>query len=273
MKSILVASVALALAIPAAAQKFSDDPKTLTPVNPQSAQVKVEDSSKEAALERAALDMIHKDYASAEAVYRGMIKDSPNDPSLWNRLGIAQQQQDKFNDALKSYQHASKIDKKGGEAWNNMGTIYFQEKKWTKAVQTYQKAIQLDAYNATFYSNLGLAYLNHKQVPEALAAFQRAMALDPEVFERRGRLGAIIQPKSTSDYGELYFLLAKSFASSGNADRCAFYLRKARDEGYAHMDVAKTDPAFKSVLDDATVRTILGLPDLPAAPPKANGIG
>ncbi|HUK30677.1 MAG TPA: tetratricopeptide repeat protein, partial [Candidatus Acidoferrum sp.] len=141
MKSILVASVAIALAVPTYAQKFSDDPKTVTPIAPQGAQLNVENSTREAALERAALDMIHKDYASAEAVYRTLIKQNPNDAALWNHLGIALQQQDKFNDALKSYEHASKVDKKGGEAWNNMGTVYFQQAKWAKAVRTYQRAI------------------------------------------------------------------------------------------------------------------------------------
>jgi Tfp pilus assembly protein PilF len=272
MKSILVASVVLALAVSASAQNYSDTSKTVSPKSPQAAQLTVENSTREAALERAALDMIHKDYASAEAVYKTLIKESPNDPALWNHLGIAFQQQEKFSDALRSYQHAAKVDKKGGEAWNNMGTVYFQQLNWTKAIKTYQKAIDMDPYNATFFSNIGLAYLNHKQQPEALAAFQRAMALDPDVFERRGRVGAIIQPKTASDYGELYFLLAKSFASAGNADKCAYYLRKARDEGYGHMETATTDPAFKSVLNDATVRTILGLPDLPVAPPKPDGI-
>jgi tetratricopeptide (TPR) repeat protein len=273
MKSILVASVALALALPASAQQFSDTSKTVTPVTPQAAALTVQNSTREAALERAALDMIHKDYAAAEVVYRGLIKESPNDPTLWNHVGIAQQQQDKFGDALKSYQHAAKLDKKGGEAWNNMGTVYFEQLKWVKAVRTYQKAIDLDPYNATFYSNMGLAYLKHKQVPEAIKAFQHALALDPDVFERRGRVGAVIQHKSADNYGQLYFLLAKSFASAGNADRCGYYLRKARDEGYTGIDSAKTDPAFSGVLNDATIRTILGLPELPADAPKKDGIG
>ncbi len=272
MRNIWVASVALALAVPASAQQFSDASKTVTPVTPQAAALNVDNSTREAALERASLDMIHKDYTSAEAVYKTLIKESPNDATLWNHLGIAFQQEGKFNDALKSYQRASKLDKKGGESWNNMGTVYFEQMKWVKAVQTYQKAIRLDPYDATFYSNMGLAYLKHKQAPEALKAFQRALALDPEVFDRRGRVGAIIQPKSASN-GEFYFLVAKSFASSGNAERCAYYLRKARDEGYAGMEAAKTDPAFSGVLNDGTVRTILGLPELPAAPSKQEGIG
>ena len=270
MRNLLLASAVVVLAVPASAQQFS---VTNRSANPQAAALTVGNPDREAVLERAALDMIHKDYASAAAGYRALIKQTPNDAMLWNRLGVALQQQDMFKDALKSYERASKLDNKSGDSWNNMGTVYFQERKWDKSVRAYKKAINLNPQNATFYSNMGLSYLNNKKVPEAFAAFQRALELDPDVFENRGKVGTIIQHHSASDYGELYFLLAKSFASSGNAERCAFYLRKARDEGYARIDMVKADPAFTGMLNDATIRIILGLPELPGAPPKGQGIG
>jgi tetratricopeptide (TPR) repeat protein len=270
MKSVWMAGALLALVVPASSQQFSEVSNTAMP---QAAALSVENPPREAALERAALDMIHKDYASAAAVYKTLLKETPNDAVLWNRLGVALQQQDMFNEALKSYARAAKLDSKGGDAWNNMGTVYFQEKKWAKSVRTYKKAISLNPQNATFYSNMGLAYLNNQKVADAFAAFQHALELDPEVFEHRGRVGTIIQPHAATDYGRFYFLLAKSFASTNNADRCAYYLRKARDEGYSGIDGVKSDPAFSGVLNDATVRTILGLPELPGAPPKGQGIG
>ncbi len=258
MRNIWMASAVLALAVPASAQQYSETSK---PVLPQASAPTTQDSAREASLERAALDMIHKDYGNAAEVYRALLKETPNDAMLWNHLGIALQQQNMFNEAMKSYQRAAKLDTKDGDAWNNMGTVYFQETKWDKSVRTYKKAIKLDPQNATFYSNMGLAYLNSKHVPEAFAAFQHALAIDPDVFEHRGRTGSVIQHHSAGDYGKFYFLLARSFASSGDASRCAYYLRKARDEGYTGMDAAKTDPVFSGVLNDATVRTILGLPD------------
>jgi tetratricopeptide (TPR) repeat protein len=270
MKIICVASAVLALAIPTSAQKFSESPK---PVIPQAAALSTDNPTRDAALDRAALDMIHKDYANAAEVYRSLLKETPNDARLWNRLGIALQQENMFNEALKSYQHAARLDSKSGDSWNNMGTVYFQQIKLAKAVRAYKKAINLDPQNATFYSNIGLAYMNNKKIPEADAVFQRALQLDPEVFEHRGRVGSIIQHHSAGDYGKLYFLVAKSFAATGNAERCGYYLRKARDEGYAEIDAVKTDPAFTGVLNDATIRTILGLPELPGAPPKQQGIG
>jgi tetratricopeptide (TPR) repeat protein len=270
MRIAYVASAVLALAVSASAQQFS---KTSKSAMPQAAALSTDNPTRDAALDRAALDMIHKDYSSAADVYKSLLREFPNDAKLWNRLGIAYQQQNMFNEALKSYQRAARLDSKGGDAWNNMGTVYFQQMKWAKAIRSYKRAINLDPQNATFHSNVGLAYLNNKKVAEAYAEFQHALQLDPEVFEHRGRVGSVIQHHSAGDYGEFYFLLAKSFASAGNAERCGYYLKKARDEGYTGIDTVKADPAFSGVLNDATVRTILGLPELPAAPPKQQGIG
>jgi hypothetical protein len=43
----------------------------------------------------------------------------------------------------------------------------------------------------------------------------------------------------------------------GDAEHCAEYLRKSLDEGYKDVAKAKTDPAFKKVLDDPTVQGVL----------------
>src|SRR4029077_9613948 len=129
---------------------------------------------------------------------------------------------------------------------NNMGTIYFQQKKWAKAIRAYKKAIALNSQVATYHSNMGVAYLNSNHVPQALEAFNTALRLDPEVFDHSGRVGTILQDRSSNDQGKFFFVLAKSFAASGNAERCGYYLRKSRDEGYKGLDAAKNDPEFKS---------------------------
>jgi tetratricopeptide (TPR) repeat protein len=222
---------------------------------------------------RASLDMIHKQYADAADIFRDLLRQTPNDAMLWNRLGIAYHQQSLLGDALKCYEHAARVAKDNGEAWNNMGTVYFQERKYAKAVRTYKHAIQLNSQNATFYSNMGIAYLNEKHTPEALDAFRQAVKLNPDVFGETGAIGVVLQDRSVENSGAFFYLLAKSFAATGNAERCAYYLRKSRDEGYADFVKAKTDPAFTGMLANPEVREILDLPALPAsAPGRSQGL-
>jgi tetratricopeptide (TPR) repeat protein len=268
MKPFLIVSVTLALAVSVSAQNAGISRLSAQ----QSTTYSSASASPDAQMTQASLYMVHKQYAEAAAVYQQMLKKSPNDASLWNHLGIAYHQQSLLNQALKCYEKATKYDKANGDSWNNIGTVYYQEKKYPKAIRAYKKAIGVDTKNAIFYSNIGMAYLDHKEFPEAMTAFQQALQLDPAVFDHSGNSGTVLQDRSVTDHGLFYFLLAKSFASTGNVERCAYYLKKARDENYADIATAKTDPVFSRMLLDPKVRDILGMPELPPVPPKSQGV-
>jgi tetratricopeptide (TPR) repeat protein len=263
MKRILMALVVLSFAVVVSAQQFPEESQSNTN---QAVGVAPDTSARNTAVERAALDMIHKDYAGAADIYRGLLRDTPTDSIIWNRLGIAYHQQSLLGDALKCYERATKVDKKNGDGWNNIGTVYFQEKKYAKAIRAYKKAIALDGNRATYYGNAGIAYLNNKKVPEAMESFRQAVKLDPNVFNESSSYGTVLQDRSVGNRGMFFFMMAKSFASAGNVERCVYYLRKSRDEGYADFGKATTDPGFSGVLTNPSVRELLGLPALPSPP-------
>jgi Tfp pilus assembly protein PilF len=263
MRKVLMALVVLSLAVVVSGQQIPEVSPTRAI---QAVGVTPDSSARDSALERAALDMIHKDYAGAADIYRDLVRETPNDSVMWNRLGIAYHQQSLLGDALKCYERATKVDKTNGDGWNNIGTVYFQEKKFAKAIRSYKKAIALNHTRATFYGNMGIAYLNEKKVPLAMDSLRTAVKLDPEVFTETASFGTILQDRSVGDRGMFFFLMAKSFAATGNAERCAYYLRKSRDEGYADFGKATTDPGFSGVLNNPSVRELLGLPALPPPP-------
>jgi tetratricopeptide (TPR) repeat protein len=267
MKKVLMAFVILSATVATPAQQvLSDSISDSMPDAPQAVGVTAENSARDTLLDRAALDMIHKDYASAAEIYRRLLRDTPNDSIIWNRLGIAYHQQSLLGDALKCYERATKVDKKNGDGWNNVGTVYFQEKKYAKAIRAYKKAIALDSSRATFYANIGIAYLNSKKVPEAQDSFRAAVRLDPDVFTQNASFGTVLQDRTVQNRGVFFFMMAKSYAVNGNAERCVYYLRKSRDEGYADFSKASTDPMFSGVLSNPSVRELLGLPALPSPP-------
>ncbi|MGB9477881.1 MAG: tetratricopeptide repeat protein, partial [Candidatus Acidiferrum sp.] len=161
--------------------------------------------------------------------------------------------------ALKCYQKSSKLDPHYADAQNNAGTIFYERKKYSKAIRSYKKAILLRDDYAGFYMNLGYAYFGQKDYADSMAAFRKALEIDPNTFDpSRSRSGTIIQDRTiSSDRAQFYFLLAKSFAESGNVERCVIYLKKARDEGYKDLDAVKSDPSFATVLKDPAVQDFL----------------
>jgi tetratricopeptide (TPR) repeat protein len=218
--------------------------------------------------EMAALCMIRKQYYEAATIYKHLSDENPKNATYLNRLGIALHQQTALNQALKYYQKSLKVDPKYADAQNNIGTIWYERKHYGKAIRAYQKAIALRAAAPSFYMNLGYAYFAQRDYERSIASFREALRLDPTAFESAGsRGGTLIQDRSvTTDRAEFYFLLAKSFALSGNAERCALYLRKAKDEGYKYMEHIKKDPSFASVVTDPAVLSVLEVPTEIAQP-------
>jgi tetratricopeptide (TPR) repeat protein len=212
------------------------------------------------------LYMVRKDYREAAQTYKRLADEHPRNPVYLNKLGIALHQQTALSLALKYYERATKVDPTYADAQNNIGTIWYQRKKFGKAIKSYQKAIAIRQDMPVLYSNLGYAYFGDKKYEQSIASFHQALILDPQFFEHNGgRNGSVLQDRSVTDRGRFYFMLAKSFAQSGNLERCVIYLRKAKDEGYTAMNSVKTDPDFAAVLKYAAIQEILAPKPLESA--------
>jgi tetratricopeptide (TPR) repeat protein len=204
------------------------------------------------------LYMVRKDYREAAQTYKRLSDENPRNAVYLNKLGIALHQQTALTLALKYYERATKVDPTYADAENNIGTIWYQRKKYGKAIKSYQKAIAIRKDMPVLYSNLGYAYFGEKKYGESIASFRQALVLDPQFFEHNSsRNGSMLQDRSVTDRGRFYYMLAKSFAQSGNLDRCIVYLRKAKDENYAQLGAARTDPDFAVMLKSPVVQEIL----------------
>jgi tetratricopeptide (TPR) repeat protein len=204
------------------------------------------------------LYMARKQYHEAMEQYKSLSEQNPHNAVFLNKLGIALHQQTVLGAALKYYERAVKVDPRYADAENNIGTIWYQRKKYSKAIRAYQKAIKMRDDMPVLYSNLGYAFFSQGKYEDSIAAFRTALAKDPQFFERgSSRTGSILQDRSVPDRGRFYFLLAKSFAETGNVERSVFYLRKAKEEGYAQFNEVKKDPAFAVVVKDPIVIDLL----------------
>jgi tetratricopeptide (TPR) repeat protein len=213
--------------------------------------------------------MARKQYPEAVEAYRRLADQNPGNAVYWNKLGIAFHQQSALTAALKSYERAVKANPHYADAENNIGTIWYQRKKYGKSIRAYKRAIKITEDMPVLYSNLGYAYFADKKYEDSIAAFRTALAKDPQFFERNSsRNGSVLQDRSVTDRGRFYFMLAKSFAESGNYERCILYLRKAKEEGYATFAVdLKKDHDFAAVLKDPGVQDLLApKPDYVAEP-------
>ena len=199
--------------------------------------------------QRADIFMARKNYAdAADYYYRALKQSTFKDPMLWNKLGIAFQQENKFHNAHSAFTHATHVDQNFAEAWNNLGTLYFMENKYGKSVKYYQRAIEIRGDTAAFHMNLGTSYYHLKKYEQAVAEYRTALKLDPKVTVRQSALGTVIHAGGTDV--DFYFYMAKAFASTGDAEDAVRYLRRALEDGFSGRERIDGDPDFKKISQD-----------------------
>ena len=209
--------------------------------------------------ERADIFMARKNYAdAADYYYRALKQVSFKNPVLWNKMGIAFQQENKFHSARQAYSKATRADPNFAEGWNNLGTVYYMANKYSKSVSYYQRAIKLKNDTAAFHLNLGTAYYHLKKYDLAVEEYRTALGIDPRVAVQQSALGTTIHAGGADP--EFYFYMAKAYASTGNAEQAVRYLRRALEDGYVTAGQLGDDPDFKKISQDAAYVELLRTP-------------
>jgi tetratricopeptide (TPR) repeat protein len=201
--------------------------------------------------------MAEKRYDAGIHAYEDLLKSEPKNAVFMNMIGIAYLNVGNYAMARKNFERAAKTDKKYASAVNNLGMVWYQQKNYRRAIREYQRAVVIDPGQGGTHANLGYAYYKTKKYAEAAAEFRKALEIDPHTFDHNERVGTMMQDRSVENKGLFFFMMAKEYAQMGDAEHCAEYLRKSLDEGYKDVAKARTDPAFKKVLDDPAVHGVL----------------
>jgi tetratricopeptide (TPR) repeat protein len=198
--------------------------------------------------------MARKMYREAIDLYR---EGSPNSPILANKIGIAFHQLLLLNIAKKNYERAIKLDPKYSEAINNLGTIYYADKSYKHAISLYKRALKYGTPTASIYANMGAAYFSRKDYKRASFAYEEALKLDPDVFERHGTFGTLMQERTVEERAMFHLYLAKMYAKAGANERAIIYLRKALEEGVKDRKKIPDIPEFASLKSDPAFKQLL----------------
>jgi tetratricopeptide (TPR) repeat protein len=188
-----------------------------------------------------------KDYSQALAYLRAAIRDDPKNAILFNKCGIVEIQLNDTSAARKDIKKALKLNPDYAEARNNLGVTYYMDRNYKKAIGEYEKAIKLRGNMASFYANLGAAWFARKKVDLAMEQYTRALQLDPGILLRTAQGGVAARIASPEDRAYYNYVLAKLFAKHGDVEQSIEFLRRAREQGYAHLQDVYKDPEFAFV--------------------------
>jgi tetratricopeptide (TPR) repeat protein len=197
-------------------------------------------------------DRLQAEEAHLDALdyYQAARVKKPDSARIYNKLGIAELQIQRYKEARRHFEKAIRIERMFASAYNNLGSVYYGQRKYGTAIKQYRKAIQLEPAVASFHANMGAAYFAKKDFDAAGKSYSRALELDPDVLERHARSGITAQLPQSMDIARYAFVMAKLYARSGAFDRALEYLQRAIAEGYKGMEAVFKDADFTALRKD-----------------------
>jgi len=209
--------------------------------------------------ERGDIFMARKEYGDAVDYFLRALKETGTDrAALWNKLGIAYQQETNFRAARNAYNRAIRSRKDFAEPWNNLGTTFYLQEKAKKSLKYYLKAVELSPSNASFHLNLGTAYYRLKKADLCITEYRTALSLDPNVLTEHSTTGTSVQARGAD--ARFFFYMAKVFASLGRSDEAVRYLRRAFEEGFTDSKELENDPDFQRISANPSYMELIAHP-------------
>ncbi|MFH1413331.1 MAG: tetratricopeptide repeat protein [Candidatus Omnitrophota bacterium] len=123
--------------------------------------------------------------------YQRTLKYAPDSWRLHNNLGLAYQEANKSEDAIRSFRRAIEIKPDYAEGYHNLGYISMSLGRKEEAVDLFKKALDIEPDLPDAYSNLGAIYYTNNQKAEAISAYQKALEINPNFAKAYNNLGVI----------------------------------------------------------------------------------
>ena len=132
----------------------------------------------------------NKEHIKAESLCLELIENYPNKAILYNLLGIIQQAQNKYMDAVVAYKKGIDIDPKFGILYSNLANIYKIKKDITEAEKFYKKAIEVDKKISEPHNNLGNLFKLRNDYDQAIECYKKAIEINNDFFWAHYNLGS-----------------------------------------------------------------------------------
>ena len=181
-----------------------------------------------------------------QAAIRAYKQVQGSSAELWNKLGIAYQLMLNWQEAVRCYQAALRLDPHNSIFLNNLGTVYDSQKQYGDAQKMYRKALKIEPGSALIHKNLGTALLAQHKYKKGWEMYQAALAIDPHIFDQTSG-PRVENPTSIEQRGAMNYYMAKGCVRAGMTDRAIEYLRMALNEGFTNPKKIASDSEFAAL--------------------------
>ena len=113
----------------------------------------------------------------------------PQEPFLFNLLGVAKGARGNFEEAITSYKEALNLNSQYFEVYNNIGVAYTDWGKPILALKYLEKALDINPKYAEAFNNIGNAKKKLSEIDSAIESYEKAIELHPEYVDALCNLG------------------------------------------------------------------------------------
>ena len=186
--------------------------------------------------------------AQAEVRAQTMLANYPNALALYNILGLCQQAQGKYRQAIASFRKMLSIDPRIAELHFNLGVLHSQLDETNEAIASYRKALQLKSNFTVAHFNLATLLQAQGLLQEAAIHYQKAIDIEPGFFEALGNLGTLMQQRGQLEQAEHFYRKALALRPDArghfNLGTTLYDQGKHEDAILAFREAVKLDPQF-----------------------------
>lgn len=118
--------------------------------------------------------------SAAEAGYRKILADDPNQPEVFYNLGLILRSNGRLNEAVEAYENALELRPRFPEAINNLGVVFERLGRLDEAEDVFRHALLLEPNSADTLSNLGGMLKDLGRLDESIECLTRAHELAPD---------------------------------------------------------------------------------------------
>jgi uncharacterized protein (TIGR02466 family) len=184
-------------------------------------------------------------YDEAVTSYQNALKLQANNADLWFNCAIALTQLNRVDDAVSAYQKAIKIQPNFFEAHGNLGTILQRQGKLDEAIKSYQAGLKINPQDARGYFNLGTVLRDKGELQVAVEAYQKAIQLLPNYTDAHNNLGETLRDQGNMQAAVKSYQAALSLNPShpnANYNMAEFlYLAKNYDDAITYFERSQLD--------------------------------
>lgn len=146
--------------------------------------------------------------AEAEALYRQILEQQPEQPDALHFLGVACHQRGKGDEAISLIRRAVAASPGYADAHNNLGNVLKEAGRFEEAVDAYRGALEVRPEFADTHNNLGVVLRCLGRIDEAEAAYREAIAIDPKHADAYQNLGNVLKQRGQLREAEAHYRMA-----------------------------------------------------------------